>query len=412
MIGRARNGRAGAHARAGRSARRVLLPVVLLAALAAGPAWAAPPAAAAPSEAWPVMPTEPTAETGPECPPATPPVGQPPRTAGPSEVVRAWHPNYPVAAVEGTKLHVALGDSYASGEGAAYPVEDRCGGLRRAYIEGTATEGNHCHRSLSAYPYQLWALLEEDDPSWRLDQRACSGANTHHFAEAQTDFFGRGDGPPGNPAQLPRGEVLRADLVTITMAGNDAGFGSIVRDCLVNIYVGSVAPWCSPVRDPLVAHQLDGIWERYRESFERIESPRVLMAGYPLPFPMDDRMPDSCGFGSGRTLGASDMRWLNSVAVRANDELRAIAAEQGAAFVEVGDLLQSGDHTMCEDVAGPDVGERWINRFIPSSMEASAHPNAYLHRAEAERMERCLETWDRPSARPYYCRVPPNGPTF
>jgi hypothetical protein len=388
----------------GSRAPLLLVPVLLVAALLAGPSTAA----AAPAAAWPIMPTDPTPLMGAECGPAstaTPPVGQPPRA-----VNLGWYPNYPVAAVEGTRSYVALGDSYAAGEGAPFTVDDRCGDPRPNYVVGTAVAGNHCHRSLSAYPYQLWALMEARDPSWRLDQRACSGARTTHFSEAQTDFFhlpggGRDHQGPGNPPQL--GDPVAADLVTITMSGNDLGFGGIVRDCLISIYVSRWAPRCSPDRDPEVAAEFAGLRERYDAALRRITSPRVVLAGYPLPFPTDARMPDACGFGAGATLRAANMRWLNSVAVTANRELRDIAAAHGATYVEVGDLLQTGDHTMCEDTAGPGPGKRWINRFIPSAMEESAHPNAYLHRAEAERIDACLRyTETLAGTRPESCVLP------
>lgn len=104
------------------------------------------------------------------------------------------------------------------------------------------------------------------------------------------------------------------------------------------------------------------------------------------------------GFGAGATPNALQMSWLNSVTTRVNEVVERAARTSGATYVDVTDIMLRGDHTMCEDRAGAGVGERWINRLIPSSLEQSAHPNQYMHQAEAGRFFECCRTWQIPWA--------------
>ncbi|MFN2535961.1 MAG: SGNH/GDSL hydrolase family protein [Pseudonocardiaceae bacterium] len=98
--------------------------------------------------------------------------------------------------VAGVVDYVALGDSYSSGVGTG--VYDPASG--------------DCARSPLSYP-PLWAA-EHNPASFRFV--ACSGATTGDVLGDQITAL-----DPGT------------DLVTITIGGNDAGFGSILRTCTV-----------------------------------------------------------------------------------------------------------------------------------------------------------------------------------
>lgn len=93
--------------------------------------------------------------------------------------------------------YVALGDSYASGEGLA------------PYVGGTGG----CRRSARSYP----ALLSATGPGRfrELTSAACSGAVTGDVLASQVS-------------------ALRTETstVTLTVGGNDAGFASVVAACL------------------------------------------------------------------------------------------------------------------------------------------------------------------------------------
>lgn len=392
-----------------------------------------PSATAADSEEspWPIMPTTTKPIMGQPClSPESPPVAAPQRLVELGE-----QPNYPPAATDGSLVYVSLGDSYASGEGAPVTVEDACRDRHQYFIDGTAVEGNHCHRSVDAYPVKLWAALEEEDSSWTLDHRACSGATTKDSEDEQSwdETWGPWNDPDheaqanppqwasdpeeGSPEELNTSR--QADLITITMTGNDLGFAKIVRDCILASYSGDsffpsvtrvVSPWrhCSFVKDIEIALEEQAVTDRLITMYNSAKASlaerrgQLLVSGYPRPFPTSDKLPASCGLGVGPGLiDRNKMIWLNSVADRANAIARETAKEVGATYVDISDLLQQGDHTMCEDAAGPEPGKRWINRIIPTHKEWSAHPNAYMHDAQAKRMLACYH-----KERKNYCHYP------
>lgn len=118
------------------------------------------------------------------------------------------------AQAERPRDYVALGDSYSSGE-AVTP-----------YLPGSDTATNRCHRSQRAYPPQLAATLAATS----FDFGACAGAVTqdlyapdHNGNRVTVDAL--------EPAQLSRVD-RRTDVVTLTIGGNDVGFGSVLAACL------------------------------------------------------------------------------------------------------------------------------------------------------------------------------------
>jgi lysophospholipase L1-like esterase len=111
--------------------------------------------------------------------------------------------------------YVALGDSYAAGFGLPAPATP------------TRPEFPGCAQTSMNYPHLLAARL-----NLRLTDVSCSGATTTDFSAPQNV-----DGP-NPPAQLDAVKALQPDLVTVTIGGNDLGFGSIAQNCLATSPVG------------------------------------------------------------------------------------------------------------------------------------------------------------------------------
>ena len=145
---------------------------------------------------------------------------QPPPAAG-----RRRLPSAPVLPLPPAPLdYVALGDSYSSGEGVP------------PFDPGTDTRENKCHRSAHAYSRRLQL------PRYQFRRRffACSGA--------VTDNVGRLDAPSGQlrgTVQHPSEAAVQlgrlsptvwsdTDMVTLTIGGNDARFGPVLTQCLLN----------------------------------------------------------------------------------------------------------------------------------------------------------------------------------
>jgi lysophospholipase L1-like esterase len=114
-----------------------------------------------------------------------------------------------------SRTYVALGDSYAAAIGLPVPATP----TRLAFLG--------CGQTSLNYPHRLAAQLNLE-----LTDASCSGATTADFFSPQ-EVVG-----PNPPAQLDVVKALQPDLVTVTIGGNDLGFGSISRTCLAASPVG------------------------------------------------------------------------------------------------------------------------------------------------------------------------------
>ncbi|TQK70057.1 carboxypeptidase regulatory-like domain-containing protein [Nocardioides sp. SLBN-35] len=137
--------------------------------------------------------------------------------------------------VFGPAKYVALGDSFSAGEGvpefsagSATDIDSTGGPAtwEKAWALVTGDQaGNTCHRS-SRGSYSRLLSAEPELSSWLAPARfaACSGAVTKDLVEPNPDN-------ENEPAQTDSlSEATRA--VTMTMGGNDADFGGIIKACL------------------------------------------------------------------------------------------------------------------------------------------------------------------------------------
>lgn len=190
--------------------------------------------------------------------------------------------------------YVALGDSYSSGEG-AYPTPP----------EGTVERGaQRCHRSAKAY---YSAVGRSFRFRGGVGQPACAGATV----------AGVRNGQYGQPSQL--GKVSRrTSLVTISVGGNDAGFSHVLTNCIVKV---PLSAGCRG-QNSAVTGKIPGIRADVTallgEINRRAPAARIILVGYPRLFPEG---PTS----SADTIGATDQRWLNAMARRLDDALKAAA---------------------------------------------------------------------------------------
>jgi lysophospholipase L1-like esterase len=132
------------------------------------------------------------------------------------------------------KQYLALGDSYISGEGAY------------SYREGTDTSRNLCHQSLLSYPYLLGAKFSS------FASVACSGARMRNVtSDGNAGQLEGGSKPtesekdqaaydhlPGFIAQRGFANMDNPDAITVSIGGNDIGFGDIVKQCVNPIQEG------------------------------------------------------------------------------------------------------------------------------------------------------------------------------
>src|SRR3954447_3286071 len=152
-----------------------------------------------------------------------------------------------------TTDYVALGDSYSSGVGSPGQV-------------------GFCLRSPNGYPGQ-WAAANSPKSFTNL---ACSGATTTDVLGSQVPLLSSG-----------------ADLISITIGGNDAGFAPTVLSCEVSSDAACAATVASAESDigQSVAGKLDATYAAIKK---RAPQAKVVVLDYPLLF---DTSKSSCGLG-------------------------------------------------------------------------------------------------------------------
>ena len=128
----------------------------------------------------------------------------------------------PLPAYAAPQTLVAVGDSFASGVGSFVYYND----------------GTDCYRSPFSYPSQLAAATRLP-----LTLLACSGATTADVLNEQVPL-------------IPEG----ADLVTVTVGGNDIGYRPVLTTCALPGWLGNCDAAIDAARDP--AHRAAGPADR------------------------------------------------------------------------------------------------------------------------------------------------------
>jgi virginiamycin B lyase len=265
--------------------------------------------------------------------------------------------------------YVALGDSYSAGQG-----------IPGTFLPGTDGSGDFCHRSSAAYSEVI-----SQARSLPLNFWACDGAQT---ADILTNTY------QTEPPQITRpGVDPSAGLLTLTIGGNNAGFGDVLEWCIAQkaivdgaaIYgtgaTGAVLAWmgvlsgvesCTDVPGFVDSHnqQIDNIFGPVKDTYRAIKravsptnSPTdtpntsVIVADYPHLFP-DSAQEQSCA-GLSSFLTASDMQYINAGADRIDYVLQQATAQAGVNFVDVRQNFTG--HAVCGN------GGAWINGVTTTS---------------------------------------------
>lgn len=235
-------------------------------------------------------------------------------------------------APEPTYDYVALGDSYAA----------------LGSTSARTTGPNHCLRSTDNYP----AVVLSDAQVTGRDA-TCQGAVT-------ADLLRPRDTESGViPAQIDS-LTETTDLVTLSIGGNDIGFGDVAGCFILAMHAGResncAAAWGESVSARLaeLPARLD---EVYRAIGERSDGARVIATGYLPLLAAGERCEEIT------VLSEVDRAWVVSLTGEINRVVADAAARHGADMVLP---REAADHTGC---AEPE--RRWVD-FLGS--QTGSHP--------------------------------------
>jgi hypothetical protein len=241
--------------------------------------------------------------------------------------------------------YVALGDSYASAP--LVPVQ--------------TGQPLGCARSNRDYP----ALVAKGLGITDFRDVSCGGATTVHMTAAQQV-------PGGKNAPQLDAVTAAATLVSVTIGGNDIGFGSIIQECATR---SPLKPTGSACKDFYTSGGQDQLAAKIEQTASKIAAvlsgiadrapdAKIVLVGYPAI------LPDS-GPGCFPIVPFSpgDVAYLRSTEKGLNAMLAGEAESAGAVFVDT--YTPSIGHDVCTL-----PGAKWIEGLVPTSPAAPVHPNA------------------------------------
>lgn len=284
--------------------------------------------------------------------------------------------------------YIGLGDSYTSGEGAF------------DYLDGTDTADNMCHLSVHSYPLLLTrdlfgaagghsvacsgAVINDiGSASGAYRGQVREGASLEQLQQSQAAFLGSimAGYAPGYVAQQRFVRQYQPAVTTVSVGGNDIGFGDILQKC-VEPHVGlhfSANTCYNTYEDRLeVTRLVDRTVPRWTALYKQLaaEAPgtRLYVIGYPQI--VDDK--GNCALNV--HFNQSELAFVEELADYLNGAIRQAAEASGATYVDISQALAG--HRLCEaasyDVAvngltaGTDAGVFGINVLGKESY----HPNA------------------------------------
>lgn len=215
--------------------------------------------------------------------------------------------------------YVALGDSYASGDGTGVYVND----------------GTSCDRSPDAY-----APLVASADGYALTFSACSGATTATVIASQLGSLSGS-----------------TSLVSLQVGGNDAGFTTVIEDCAAYYFPCQGA---INTANATIENTLPGLLNTtYTDVRADAPNAKVVVLGYPLLFTAAGA---TCGFN---VLTSSHEKALNQTAALLDGVIANAASAHGFTYVDPRSAFST--HELCSS-------SPWLNN-VTLPVIKSFHPN-------------------------------------
>ena len=281
--------------------------------------------------------------------------------------------------------YVALGDSYSSGEGADDYVDNtNSDDATKEWFNDLPLDlwpgephVNICRRSANAYSSTVY---NQGSFAGDFIFGACSGAVASDYYE---------DNHSGNDDEGPQRDLITDDtsLITISMGGNDFGFGNTVAACVQRGLGlgGACGPDASDDTKAAIDAKVDKLVQLYKDlQADAPDGARILIVGYPRLFPVDPQGP---------TMGIAqrDQPWINEMGTYANQAIQRAIKESGTdvEYVDVTEALaghESGTsdpwlHDLTFGVDGGNWGKPVSNNSYHPTKEGQNAIGAIVHDA-------------------------------
>jgi lysophospholipase L1-like esterase len=242
--------------------------------------------------------------------------------------------------------YLALGDSFASGEGAYQ------------YKAITDTDNNKCHLSLRSYPYLIGRGLSLG----KYESIACSGATildirgSDNYNEEHSQAKGKIDSSfdheifdsfdPGYRSQVEFIKKQLPNIITVSAVGNDIGFSDKLKRCLEpDTCYGTYEDRLEIVRE--INYKFDDIVNMYRDlKASGLPQAKIYAIGYPQIVATGG----NCALNV--HLNEQELGFSNDLITYLNSIIKAAAAHAGVAYVDAEHALDG--HRLCE-TASPNV---------------------------------------------------------
>lgn len=287
--------------------------------------------------------------------------------------------------------YMALGDSYTSGEGAF------------DYLSGTDTPDNMCHLSRRSYPLLLTQDLFGTAGGHSV---ACSGAVIKDVGSTSPDYRGQAKGVvslrqlqrsdpsllesiesgflPGYVAQQRFINRWQPSIATVSVGGNDIGFGDILQKCVTPHISRHLSDnnCYGTYEDRLEMYRLvDRTVPRLTALYSQLHSESPGTRLYTIGYPQIANAKGNCAINV--QLSKSELEFAASLIDYLNTAIKKAAGAAGIDYVDISQALVG--HRLCEakgyDVAvngltaGSDTGVLGIQVLGKESY----HPNALGH---------------------------------
>jgi len=294
--------------------------------------------------------------------------------------------------------YVALGDSYSSGEGNPGPTETRWVNSSGISTGPPYKSLNNCDRSAVAYPMIVnsWLKSVSGLPTMNFRFFACSGATTGDLWSS-----GAQRGAPAEPLQLSHtSELLNAQVVTLSVGGDDLNFTNILSNCVPGLHTphscssSSNDGWIADLHANILKLQ-STLVSTYKQILAAAPNATLFVVGYPdlLP-PQPSTLQQNVTCPKVTLILPRGVGYLSYNEQALNNVVRAaVALVPGVEYVDPngGGVNSFIGHSVC-------AKNSWFNgiRFVGASrlLDASYsfHPNAVGQQRLANAVENVIRT--------------------